>query len=79
MCVPQGLPAPIVGAMAENASLFLSYNELQNLMRFSTGKSLHESLSLGELAVAAAGAGAITSFFLYVLYGLIIICSTDRS
>jgi mitochondrial ornithine carrier protein len=64
----QGLPAPIVGAMAENASMFLAYNELQNAIRLSTGKLLHQSLSLGELSIAAAGAGAITSFFLCVPY-----------
>ena len=62
----QGLPAPIVGAMTENAALFLSYNELQNAIRFVTGRPLSQELSLGQLAVAAAGAGAITSFFLYV-------------
>ncbi|EKM56531.1 uncharacterized protein PHACADRAFT_253716 [Phanerochaete carnosa HHB-10118-sp] len=60
----RGLPAPIVGAMAENASLFLAYNELQNAIRWSSEKPLHQDLSLGELALAAAGAGAITSFFL---------------
>ncbi|GJE86444.1 mitochondrial carrier [Phanerochaete sordida] len=60
----RGLPAPIVGAMAENASLFLAYNELQNALRWSEGKPLSQELSLGELAIAAAGAGAVTSFFL---------------
>ncbi len=62
----QGLPAPIVGAMAENASLFLSYNEFQNVIRSYTGQPLSQELSLGQLAIAAAGAGAVTSFFLYV-------------
>ncbi|KAI0342298.1 mitochondrial carrier [Trametopsis cervina] len=60
----RGLPAPIVGAMAENASLFLSYNELQNALRWYNGQSLAQELSLGQLAIAAAGAGSITSFFL---------------
>ncbi|KAI0689574.1 mitochondrial carrier [Cytidiella melzeri] len=60
----RGLPAPIVGAMAENASLFLSYNELQNVMRWYNGQPRAKELSLGQLAVAAAGAGTITSFFL---------------
>lgn len=66
----QGLPAPIVGAMAENASLFLAYNELQNAIRWALAKPLHEEFSLGQLAVAAAGAGAITSFFLCVSHML---------
>lgn len=62
----RGLPAPIVGAMTENAALFFSYNELQNLLRKAIDKPLSQELSLGELGIAAAGAGAITSFFLYV-------------
>lgn len=50
--------------MTENASLFLAYNELQNGLRKALNKPLSEELSLTELSVAAAGAGAITSFFL---------------
>lgn len=50
--------------MAENASLFLSYNELQNVIRWVTQQPHSQDLSLGQIALAAAGAGAITSFFL---------------
>ncbi|KAL0949738.1 hypothetical protein HGRIS_009778 [Hohenbuehelia grisea] len=60
----RGLPAPIVGAMVENASLFLSYGELQAIIRRVYSQPLAEELSLAQLAVAAAGAGAITSFLL---------------
>jgi len=60
----QGLPAPIVGAMAENASLFLAYGELQNLIRYAWNIPVAQTLSLPQLSLAAAGAGAITSFFL---------------
>ncbi|KAI0280386.1 mitochondrial carrier domain-containing protein [Russula aff. rugulosa BPL654] len=60
----RGLPAPIVGAMAENAILFLAYNELQNLIRRFSNAPFAGTLSLSQLAYAAAGAGAITSFFL---------------
>ncbi|KAI0795405.1 mitochondrial carrier domain-containing protein [Abortiporus biennis] len=60
----RGLPAPIVGAMAENASMFMSYNELQNAVRWASATPLDQQLSLGQLAIAAAGAGSITSFFL---------------
>ncbi|KAF8908433.1 mitochondrial carrier [Mucidula mucida] len=61
----RGLPAPIVGAMAENASLFLTYREFQNVIR----KHLHAStpsspLPLPYLCLAAAGSGAVTSFLL---------------
>ena len=52
--------------MAENASLFLAYNELQRAMRLYAGQPLAQELSLGQLAVAAAGAGAVTSFVLCV-------------
>ncbi|KIM36690.1 hypothetical protein M413DRAFT_449031 [Hebeloma cylindrosporum] len=60
----RGLPAPIAGAMAENASLFLSYGEFQNLIRLVTSRSSEEKLPLHQLALAAAGAGAVTSFIL---------------
>lgn len=60
----QGLPAPIVGAMAENASLFFAYGELQNLIRHFWNIPVVQTLSLPQLALAAAGAGTITSFFL---------------
>lgn len=60
----RGLPAPIVGAMAENASLFLAYGEFQNVIRRVTHKPLDEKLALPQLTLAAAGAGAVTSFLL---------------
>nr|GAT59633.1 predicted protein [Mycena chlorophos] len=60
----RGLPAPIVGAMAENASLFLSYRELQELIKRVNRQSISEPSSMPQIALAAAGAGAITSFLL---------------
>ncbi|KAF4616855.1 hypothetical protein D9613_008749 [Agrocybe pediades] len=60
----RGLPAPIVGAMAENASLFLAYGEFQTLIRRFTHRPLEDKLPLYQLALAAAGAGAVTSFIL---------------
>jgi len=53
--------------MAENATLFLSYRELQNLIRHFTGEPISQKLPLYELAIAAAGAGAITSLVLWVI------------
>jgi mitochondrial ornithine carrier protein len=53
--------------MAENAILFFAYNELQNLIRRFSNAPSAETHSLSQLAVAAAGAGAITSFFLCVI------------
>ena len=52
--------------MAENASLFLSYSELQNVIRWTNAQPLSVPLSIPQLALAGAGAGAITSFLLYV-------------
>lgn len=60
----RGLPAPVVGAMAENASLFLCYNQLQSLIRGANGLSSSQPLTLGQLALAAGGAGAVASFLL---------------
>ena len=64
--VLQGLPAPIVGAMAENATLFWTYTEIQNAIKWANGIPSTSQLSLGLLALAGAGAGSITSFVLYV-------------
>ncbi|KAJ7660047.1 mitochondrial carrier domain-containing protein [Mycena rosella] len=60
----RGLPAPIVGAMAENAFLFLSYRELQDLMKLVNYQSTEEASSIPQIAIAGAGAGAMTSFLL---------------
>lgn len=60
----RGLPAPIVAAMLENASLFVSYSELQNVIRQINSQPLSHELSLPQLALAGAGAGAISSFLL---------------
>ncbi|KLO10587.1 putative mitochondrial amino acid transporter ARG-13 [Schizopora paradoxa] len=60
----RGLPAPIVGAMVENAVLFLSYGQIQRAFRFSSGKDASSDVSIAQKVVAGAGAGAITSFFL---------------
>jgi ornithine carrier protein len=53
--------------MVENASLFMSYGELQNLIRYISHRTPQEKLPLYHLSLAAAGAGAITSFLLCVL------------
>lgn len=50
--------------MVENAALFLSYGELQNAVRWASGTQTTQALSLPQLALAAAGAGAITSTLL---------------
>lgn len=70
----QGLPAPIVGSMAETAALFLAYSTFQNMIRsFSPSGPLSNSapLSIPQLTLAAAGAGFVTSFVLYVVSRLL--------
>ena len=52
--------------MVENASLFVSYSQLQHAIRWVTGHLPSHDLTLPQLAIAGAGAGAVTSFVLYV-------------
>ncbi|OCB89279.1 mitochondrial carrier [Sanghuangporus baumii] len=58
----RGLPAPVVGAMVENATLFLTYGQLQRLCRWWSGSS--DALTTPQMIFSAAGAGAATSFLL---------------
>ena len=71
----QGLPAPIVGSMAETATLFLAYSTFQSMIRsLSPNGPLSNSapLSVPQLTLAAAGAGFVTSFVLYVISCLLL-------
>lgn len=66
----RGLSMPIIGATLENATLFFTYNAIQGQIRRIAGSSSskaaeeEEALSLPQLAIAAAGAGAVTSYVL---------------
>ncbi|KAG1752907.1 mitochondrial carrier [Suillus lakei] len=57
-----------LAAMLENASLFMSYSELQNVIRRINSQPLSHDLSLPQFALAGAGAGATTSFLLQVTH-----------
>ncbi|KAG8747730.1 hypothetical protein FRC10_011858 [Ceratobasidium sp. 414] len=61
-----GLPMPIVGAMAENASLFLAYNKIQQALQkyphFNTDPG--QRIPLDGIAIAGGGAGTVASFLL---------------
>ncbi|KAI5789132.1 mitochondrial carrier domain-containing protein [Geopyxis carbonaria] len=60
-----GISPPLVGAAAENSSLFFSYNVAQNLLRQSTTiYSSSESLPLNALIFCGAASGAFTSLIL---------------
>ena len=56
----QGLASPLLGSMAENAVLFLSYGEVKRML----GEKPGQELSLLQLATAGGVAGAIVSFVL---------------
>ncbi|KAF7295341.1 hypothetical protein MIND_01073500 [Mycena indigotica] len=73
----RGLSAPIVAAMAENASLFLSYRELQELIKRVNRQSITEPSTMPQIALAAAGAGAITSFLLTPLELVKVVAQTQ--
>ncbi len=55
-----GITSPLLGAMAENAVLFLSYGEVRRMM----GEGRGEELGLLQLAMAGGVAGAIGAFVL---------------
>lgn len=56
----KGLPAPLLGSMAENAVLFLSYGEVKRML----GETKENELGLLQLSLAGAAAGGIASFVL---------------
>lgn len=78
--ISQGLSAPLFGAACENATLFLVYNKCQDLIVATNpfgstehglsekAKGKRRELSTPELALAAAGAGSVASFVLYVCF-----------
>jgi len=57
----KGLSSPLLGSMAENAVLFLSYGEVKRMLGEKPGE---EELSLLQLATAGGVAGGIVSFVL---------------
>jgi hypothetical protein len=52
--------------MLETACLFFAYGELQRVVARASGTPAGSPLSLGQLALAAAGSGTLTSFILCV-------------
>ena len=69
----RGLSMPVFGATLENACLFFTYNQIQSAIRWFNGQARKGSaaqadaeapLSIPQLAIAAAGAGSLTSVVL---------------
>ena len=55
----KGLSSPLLGSMAENAVLFWSYGIFKGLLGEKEAKARGEELSLLQLSLAGAGAGAV--------------------
>lgn len=60
----RGVSMPLVGATMENAALFLTYNQIQEGLRKALGAPRDQPAPLSQLAIAAAGAGAVAGFVL---------------
>ncbi|ORZ17085.1 mitochondrial carrier domain-containing protein [Absidia repens] len=61
----KGMSLPIIGAMMENATLFVGYRQVQRLIRSYTGNyDENTPLSMNQLLLAGAGSGALVSFVL---------------
>jgi len=62
----RGLPPPIVGAAAENATLFLTYNNVRRGLAHYEPWAVEQAggTPLKHIIIAATAAGAVTSFVL---------------
>lgn len=62
----RGISSPLVGAAAENSSLFFSYNIAQSFTRYQLypGLAPKENLPMGALIMCGAASGAFASFVL---------------
>ncbi|KAJ1920482.1 mitochondrial ornithine carrier protein [Mycoemilia scoparia] len=60
----RGVTSPLVGAMAENAIAFFSYNRIQNFIRYVTSTPTETPLSIPQLFAAGAFAGCAGSLIL---------------
>lgn len=60
----RGVSMPLIGATMENASLFLTYNQVQRLLQHALGTSSEGPQPVGQLAIAAAASGAVTGTML---------------
>lgn len=60
----RGLSAPLVGAMFENAILFVSFSRAQDVIRSVRGSERGAELDLSGIMMSGAMSGAVTSFVL---------------
>lgn len=64
--ISKGLPVPLAGSMGITAALFFSYTTFQDVIRASSNRTRNDRLSIPELALAALGAGFVTSYIVSV-------------
>lgn len=57
----RGVSMPLVGATLENAALFLTYNQIQALLRRAHGTSPDAEPPVSQLVLSGAGAGAVAA------------------
>ncbi|KAI9019186.1 mitochondrial carrier [Phycomyces nitens] len=60
----KGMASPLVGAMLENATLFVGYRQIQNAIRKYSGTEQGADLSLSQLVLAGTASGALASLVL---------------
>lgn len=60
----RGISAPLLGSMAENAVIFLAYNNMQNIIKDYKYHDRNHSLNLTDLSFAGGVSGAVVSFVL---------------
>ncbi|CCG80997.1 putative Mitochondrial ornithine carrier protein [Taphrina deformans PYCC 5710] len=60
----RGLSAPMVGAMFENAVLFVTYSKASDVVRLLRGKPADSELDTAGIMTSGALSGAVTSFVL---------------
>lgn len=60
----RGLSAPLVGAMFENAVLFVSYSKASDMVRYFRGIRKDTELDTAGIMASGAMSGAVTSFVL---------------
>ncbi|WFD33978.1 mitochondrial ornithine carrier protein [Malassezia cuniculi] len=59
-----GVSMPLLGATLENATLFVTYNQVQHVLRVVNGIDEATALPFAMLGVAAGASGAMTGFVL---------------
>ncbi|KAJ3320266.1 hypothetical protein HDV06_005410 [Boothiomyces sp. JEL0866] len=59
-----GVSAPMVGSMAESAVLFLAYNQIQEIIKYTNNLKEEDELSTKQLCLAGGLSGAVVSYVL---------------